>query len=247
MPKKWINPTPLLVSSGILLLALLGSIALNPKAVDWIGQNTPFKIGSNQTPQEEDLNQPSVVINLATLTPEQREAQLEQIASTDRPSLERSRARYLLASDLIKKYEGGPALIQLEGLEGEYPVMAPYILLKRGRAYELTNESIQAQETWQQLLTDYPDSPVVAEALYQLGESNPEYWDRAIAEFPQHPRTHEIVRTRLKENPKQPKLMLFLVKYDPDGEGINAIRDRLVKDYSKQLKPEDWSVIAEGY
>jgi soluble lytic murein transglycosylase len=247
MPKKWINPTPLLVSSGIFLLALLGSIALNPKAVNWIGQNTPFKVGSNQTPQEEDLDRPSVVLSLSTLMPEQREAQLESIASSDTPSLERSRARYFLASDLIKKYEGGPALIQLKGLEEEYPLMAPYILLKRGRAYELTNETIQAQETWQLLLKNYPDSPVVAEALYQLGESNPEYWERAIAEFPQHPRTHEIVRARLKKNPKQPKLMLFLVKYEPDGEGIKAIRDRLVKDYSKQLTPEDWSVIAQGY
>jgi soluble lytic murein transglycosylase len=246
MPKKWINPTPLLVGSGILLLALLGAIALNPKAIDWIGQNTPLKIGSNRTPQE-DPNQSSVVTSLATLTPEQRAAQLEQIASTDRPSLERSRARYLLASDLLKKYEGGPALLKLEGLEDEYPVMAPYILLKRGRAYELTNESIQAQETWQLLLKNYPDSPVVAEALYKLGESNPEYWERAIADFPYHPRTHEIVRTRLKENPKQPKLMLFLLEYDPDGEGIKAMRDRLVKDYSKQLTPEEWSVIAEGY
>ncbi|NJQ97728.1 MAG: hypothetical protein HC784_08970 [Hydrococcus sp. CSU_1_8] len=141
------------------MLALLGSIALNPKAVNWIGQNTPFKVGSNQTPQEEDLDRPSVVLSLSTLMPEQREAQLESIASSDTPSLERSRARYFLASDLIKKYEGGPALIQLKGLEEEYPLMAPYILLKRGRAYELTNETIQAQETWQLLLKNYPILP----------------------------------------------------------------------------------------
>jgi soluble lytic murein transglycosylase len=247
MPKKFTRQTSLLVSLGVLLLALPGSIWLAPKAIEWLEQNTSLSFKAKKTLQEEDFARPSKVLTLATLPPEQRASQLQEMAAAEEPSLDRSRARYLLASDLIKQYEGGPALRQLEGLEQEYSVMAPYILLKRGRAYELTNETIQAQETWQKLLETYPNSPVVAEALYQLGKSNRESWDRAIAEFPQHPRTHDIIRQRLKTNPKQPQLMLILVKYDPDGEGINAIRDRLVQDYSKQLTPEDWNVIAAGY
>ncbi|AFY78215.1 soluble lytic murein transglycosylase-like protein [Pleurocapsa sp. PCC 7327] len=247
MPKQRINPTYLLSGSGALLLALLGSVWLNPQAVDWIEQRTSIDLGSERTSHSEELNRPSAVLNLTTLPAQERESQLKEIASSGKSLLDRSRARYLLASDLIKKYEGGLALQQLEGLEDKYPVLAPYIFLKRGRAYELTNETQQATETWQKLLETYPQSPIAAEALYKLGQSNPEYWDRAIAQFPQHPRTHDIIRERLKKNPKQPQLMLLLVKYDPDGEGSNAIRDRLVKEFGKQLKPENWSMIAAGY
>lgn len=229
------------------MLALLGSVWLNPQAVDWIEQRTSIDLGSERTSHSEELDRPSAVLNLTTLPAQERESQLKEIASSGKSALDRSRARYLLASDLIKKYEGGLALRQLEGLEDKYPVLAPYILLKRGRAYELTNETQQATETWQKLLETYPQSPIAAEALYKLGQSNPKYWDRAIAQFPQHPRTHDIIRERLKKNPKQPQLMLLLVKYDPDGEGSNAIRDRLVKEFGKQLKPEDWSMIAAGY
>jgi soluble lytic murein transglycosylase len=247
MPKQRINPTYLLGGSGALLLALLGSVWLNPQAVEWIEQRTSINLGSDKTSHSEELNRPSAVLNLTTLPAPERDSQLKEIASSGKSALDKSRARYLLASDLIKKYEGGPALRQLEGLEDKYPVLAPYILLKRGRAYELTNETQQATETWQKLLQTYPQSPIAAEALYKLGQSNPEYWDRAIAQFPQHPRTHDIIRERLKKNPKQPQLMLILVKYDPNGEGIKAMRDRLVKEFDKQLKPEDWSIIAAGY
>jgi soluble lytic murein transglycosylase len=247
MPKQRINPTFFLVGAGMLVLGAIATVGLSPKAIEWIEERTSLNLGSQKATQIQDLNQPSVVLNLSSLSAETRSSQLQEIASSEKSSLDRSRARYLLASDLIKKYEGGPALLQLEGLEEEYLAMAPYILLKRGRAYELTNETIQAQETWQKILETYPNTPVVAEALYKLGQTNPEYWERAIAEFPQHPRTHDIIRDRLKANAKQPQLWLHLIKYEPDGEDSNAIRDRLVKDFAKQLKPEDWSIIGAGY
>jgi len=40
----------------------------------------------------------------------------------------------------------------------------------------------------------YPDHPVAAEALFVLGSNQPKYWKQAIAQFPTHPRTLEIVR-----------------------------------------------------
>jgi soluble lytic murein transglycosylase len=246
MPKLNIGKTSLAAVAGILLLTIASSIWFTPKAIKWLEKNNLITLKSNQKLQE-DPNQPSVVLTLATLSSEQRKAKLEEIASASEVSLERSRARYLLASDLLKQYEGGPALLQLEDLEDEYEAMAPYILLKRGRGYELTNENEQAFKTWQKLIETYPDSPIVAEALYQLGQNEPQYWDRAIAEYPEHPRTHDIIRDRLQKNPKQPQLMLILLKHSVDGEGLAAIRDRLVKDYSKELKPDDWSVIAAGY
>lgn len=246
MPKLKIGKTSLAAVAGLLLVTLLSSIWFTPKAILWLEKNNLITLKSNKH-LEEDPNQPSIVLSLATLPSQERKSKLEEIASAREPSLERSRARYLLASDLIKEYEGGPALLQLENLEDEYEAMAPYILLKRGRGYELTNENTQAQETWQKLIETYPDSPVVAEALYQLGQDEPQYWDRAITEYPEHPRTHDIIRARLKKHPKQPQLMLILLKHSVDGEGLAAIRNRLVKDYSKNLKPDEWSIIADGY
>jgi soluble lytic murein transglycosylase len=235
---------PLLIASGVALLALLGSFLLAPKAIVWLEE---WQQAQLEKRLQEDSRKPSAVLNLVSLPPAQRQAQLKQIAAKQEPSLDRSRARYLLAADLIKKYEGGPALRQLEGLEKEYPTLAPYVLLKRGRAYELTNENQQAASTWQQLLQEYPDSPAVIEALYHLNRLNPEYGKRAIAQYPSHPHTLDIARQRLKDNPKQPQLLLLLAKYDPSNPATNSIRDRLVKDYASQLSPADWETIADGY
>lgn len=247
LQKRPIAKISLLVTLGTIFLALAGTALFNPRAKNWLERQWHQATFTDDRVPQEDLTRPSTVLSLASLTPEARQAQLETIAAQEKLSFERNRARYLLASDLIQKYEGGPALLQLEGLELEYPVMAPYILLKRGRAYELTNENAKALETWQQLVETHPDSPVVAEALYQLGRSNPEYWEQAIARFPKHPRTQEIARSHLKENPKQPQLLLLLAKNAPTTEGSNQIRDRLVKEYASQLSEADWDAIAAGY
>ncbi|ACK66421.1 Lytic transglycosylase catalytic [Rippkaea orientalis PCC 8801] len=244
MLKPLKNKSSLLVGSGLLGLALIGTIPLAPKAIDWMEQRQQAQI---EKALQEDSNKPSVVLTLAEIPSEQRRQKLEEIAASDTLSLERSRARYLLAVDLLKKYEGGPALRQLEGLENEYPVLAPLILLKRGRGYELTNEKAKAQETWQELVKTYPESLIAAEALVKLGQSDPSHWDEAIAKFPQHPGTQEIIRERLTKNPQQPELLLLLAKYDKNNPATNPMRDRLVKDYASQLTPEDWQAIADGY
>jgi soluble lytic murein transglycosylase len=238
--------TPLIVGSGLLLVALLGSVWLTPRVISWLQAWTHRESIADKILQE-DPDRASTVLTLVALPRDQRQAQLKALAAAEKPSLERSRARYLLAADYIQKFEGGAALRQLEGLEQEYPVMVPQILLKRGRAYELTNETEKAQETWQTLLKTYPNSPVAVEALYYLGKYHPQYWEQAIAQFPQHPRTQEIIRDRLQENPKQPQLLLLLARYAPEAPGSNTIRDRLVKEYSSQLKPADWEMIARGY
>ena len=132
-------------------------------------------------------------------------------------------------------------------VEDEYPTLVPYILLKRGRGYELTNETEKAQATWQELITTYPDSLVSAEALYQLGKFDPQYWDQGIEKFPQHPVIQRVIKERLEENPNQPNLLRLLAKYNANEVATNPIRDRLVQDYSQELTPEDWQMIADGY
>ncbi len=153
----------------------------------------------------------------------------------------------LLASNLIEQKQGQQALTQLAGLEDKHPLLAPYILLKQGKAYQLEQKTQEAEASWQKLIVKYPDSAATAEALYRLGKSNPTYWQQAIALFPAHPRTHQIARQLLQKNPNQPRLMVLLAKYTPDDSGVDQIRERLVKEYAQQLTPSDWQAIADGY
>lgn len=158
-----------------------------------------------------------------------------------------TRTHLQLASRLIEQNQGQLALQQLQNLKQDDPLLAPYILLKQGQAEELARQTTSAREIWLKLLHDYPNSPATAEALYQLGKTNPTYWQQAIAKFPYHPRTHQIINQLLKTNPNQPNLMLILVKYTPDAEGIDKIRERLVTEYADRLTPQDWQTIADRY
>ncbi|MGD1921165.1 MAG: tol-pal system YbgF family protein, partial [Pleurocapsa sp.] len=162
-------------------------------------------------------------------------------------SSESSRQEFLLAADLIDRKQGKAALAKLQGLEQEYPLLAPYILLSQGKAYQLENNQAEAEKVWQKLVNNYANSPATAEGLYLLGTFNPAYWQRAIIKFPSHPRTHEIIRQKLVQNPNQPRLMAILVKHSPDDRDIDEMRDRLVVEYSSQLTAEDWEAIADSY
>ena len=244
MLKPLKDKRPLVLVSSLLLLGTMATVTVTPRVVEWLEQRQQTQI---ETTLKEDLNKPSVVLTLAEVPTEQRQQTLQEIASSQTLSLERSRARYVLANDLLKQYEGGPALRQLEGLEKEYPTLVPYILLKRGRGYELTNETALAQQTWQELIETYPDSLASAEALYQLGKYDAQYWDQGITNFPQHPSIQKVIRERLKENPKQPELLLSLARYAANQPQTNTIRNRLVNSYRQQLTPQDWQIIADGY
>jgi len=162
-------------------------------------------------------------------------------------SSENNRNSFLLAADLIDRKQGKAALAKLEGLEQDYPLLAAYVLLSKGKAYQLEQNQTAAETTWQKIINDYGDSPASAEALYLLGKSNPAYWQEAIVKFPYHPRTHEIIRHKLEQNPHQPKLMAILVKYTTDDRAVDSMRDRLVKEYAAQLTPQDWEAIADSY
>ena len=235
---------PLLLGSGTVLFALVASLLLMPLATTWVNEWGKSKVERRLI---EEGQKPSAVFPLAALSPQARKEELAAIADQPIPSLDRSRARYLLASDWIEQYEGGLALRQLEDLEKSYPPLAPYILLKRGRAEELTNNPQQAQITWKQLLEQYPDSPVVVEALYSLGRYDRQYEQQALKAFPHHPRTLDAAREKLKDNPKQLQFIRLLVKYAPDDPRTKPLREQLQKDFAQQLTPQDWEAIATGY
>jgi soluble lytic murein transglycosylase len=162
-------------------------------------------------------------------------------------SLDSNRSNFVMASNLIEQNRGEEALEALQGLETKYPSLTPYVLLKQGQAHQLAGKTADAARVWQALSSQHPQSPANAEALYLLGKSNRVYWQEAIAEFAAHPRTHEIVRTLLRENPRQPQLMAILVRYTPDAPGVDAMRDSLVEGYASQLTPQDWQAIADSY
>ncbi|NER90893.1 MULTISPECIES: transglycosylase SLT domain-containing protein [unclassified Moorena] len=188
----------------------------------------------------------SAVARLVSLPPQQRATNLDAFASGPK-SREQYRARYLLASDLIQQNQPEQALKHLEGLESDYPVLASHVALKRAQAYQAMGDRESATGVWQTILKKYPNQAVAAEALYHLGKSNPKYWDDAIAKYPSHPRTLEIVRQRLKNNPNQLPLLLILAKHTPKALGMQEIRDRIVDKYPEQLTPEDWEMIGTGY
>ncbi len=251
MPKGRTVQTLLTVSSGLLIVALLGSIVLLAQERGWLKRLETWIVSStslsSNTAAERPEDDRSEVLPLVSQAPAARREALEAIAQAEQPSYERSRARYLLASDWLAAQEGGRALRQLHGLEADYDLLAPYILLKRARARQLTNELERARAELQTLIETYPESLAVPEALYQLGQTDPSYHDRALAEYPSHPRSHEIARERLEGNRDQPELLLYLVRQLPDGAGMSSLRDSLVENYAEQLTPADWQAIATGY
>ncbi|MEG4249999.1 transglycosylase SLT domain-containing protein [Microcoleus sp. Pol10D4] len=213
-------------------------------------------LGSSQKAQQplNAANSESQVKMLVSLSPSERSAKLVELATTQSASTNpqqeispQSRARYLLASDLIQQGNAAKALKLLDKLEQEYPVLAAHIALKRAQAYQLSGDKGKVQKAWQELLKNYPSDPVAAEALYVLGKSKPEYWQQAISEFPGHPRSVEIALRKLKENPNQPQLMLLVAKYGHYVKDYGTILEQLVQRNSAGLKPEDWEEIAFGY
>ncbi len=232
--------TQISLSIGLSVTALLVGVFL--PELSWKGSS------NSHNSIEEGLGYPSEfdVTTLVSMSPQQRTEQL-QAAIDKGKNLNRDRARYLLAADLIERGEPEEAIAQLKGLERDYKLLAPYIVFKRARAYETAGALTKANEAWQELLENYSDNPVAAEALYVLGKDNPSYWDRALEQFPAHPSTVEIARERLKQDPNQPQLLLLIAQSGFHVPEYVSVLDTLTTKYASQLTPEDWETIAFGY
>ncbi len=231
---------PLVAGAG-LLVVLIGMPLLVTQFGGWLEAWT----NPSQSQRQISLESPkSAVLPLVSLSAAQRQVQLQAIAQLPQ-SLERDRARYLLASDLIQQKQGEQALSVLQDLEKGYPVLAAHIAFKRVQAYALTGDKTVA--ACLDLLKRYPDNPVAAEALFVLGRNEPKYWQQAIAQFPSHPRSIEIAHLLLQQNPNQPRLLLLLTKYAYNQPGIISVLEQLVKQYAAQLQPQDWEAIAQAY
>ena len=235
----FIIPTIILVIVGI-----VGATYFTPKLVSILEE---LLVPPLEKKPEYRLDAPSEVLALANKSPKERKNLLETIAKQKEVSLDRSRARFLLASDILREeFNGAKALEYLKHLERQYPILAPYVLLRQGRAYELNNNLDQAKKKWQKLISEYPESLVTAEAYYKLGSYDGQYWQDAINKYPQHPRTQSIARELLAENPEDKKLLLLLAKYDLSPQA-KSILDKLVANYAEKLQPQDWDAIGNNY
>ncbi len=236
LQKKQIS---LIAGAGICAF-LVGAMVSAPQ----VGKNLGKLFGGNG--QSEKISEAniakSVVLPLVNQPPEQRAAKLAEIAKGS-SSLEQYRARYLLADDLLQKDRAKEALKLLDGLENDYQALKPYVLLQQARGFSILGENGKASDKRQSVVKQYSEQPVAAKALYQIGVE--EYQDRAIANFPSHPLTWEIIRGRLAKNPNQPELQLVLAKYAFEQPGIVPVLNQLVNEPT--LKPEDWEVIGNAY
>lgn len=228
----------------ILVACVVGASFLTPKLLEFLERQV---ISRWEEKPEYRLDAPSEVLPLVNLPAEQRKTALEAIASSEKPSLDRNRARYLLAVDALRKdFDGAKALEYLENLDRTYPILAPYIMLLQGRAYELNNEKEKAQKIWQEVINLFPDELVTTEAYYKLGSYDANFYQEAMKKFPQHPRTQEIVIKLLEENPQQKDLLLLLAEYNIVPENKGRV-DRLVKEYGKELEAKQWDIIGNYY
>lgn len=210
-------------------------VVLGGAAVFAIKSSNP-SLESTKQVQIVSANPKSQVLPLVALPAKERALQLSAIAQLPQ-SVERDRARYLLAGDLIAQNRGDKALPLLENLEQYYPVLAAPIALKRAQA-----DNNPAQ--WQELLRNYANSPVAVEALFALGKTNKKYWEQAIAKYPTHPRSLEIAQSLLRENPQRSDLMLLIVKNTTPPD--IAITDKLVQSGAK-ITAADWEQVATAY
>ena len=231
-----------IIKVSILVFASVGALLLGV----FLPQLTSTNKISQNSIEKQKLNPDLDVISFVSLPPEQRRSRLETTIKIGK-SLNTSRARYVLANDLIQQGEAELAMAKLKDLEKEYTVLAPYILVKRAQAYEQIGETDKAKKAWQEVLKNYIEEPVVAEALYVLGKNKPEYWDEAIAKFPGHPATIKIAQEKLKQNPNQPQLLLLIAKYGFHVPEYGTVLEKLRTKYASELTLEDWEMIAFGY
>lgn len=241
MLKKLQNKQIYLIAGAGLCAFLVGAMVSSPEAGKTLNEWLQFS--QSQPGKLSEANKSnSAVFKLVSQSVPERAVKLAEIAETGN-SPDRERARYLLASDYIETKQGKKALNLLTGLEKDYPALAPYILLKQAQAQDMLGENGKASDLRQKVLRDYPEEPAVVKAMYLIGL--PKLHDQAIAKFPSHPLTWEIIRNRLRKNPDDTKLGLTLAKYATDQPGIVGILNQLVKQ--PQLQAADWQLIGSVY
>jgi soluble lytic murein transglycosylase len=159
-----------------------------------------------------------------------------------------NRARLLLARAHLES-EPKLTLKELSGLETTYPLMAPWVLKYRARAYGQLGQENQAQATWRELVQRYPNSPVAAEALYALGKTNPADWQTALQRHPRAPISVEIAQQLVDQQPNGPEAkdwLLHIARYGLYRINLDEVLDQLRTRYKSQLTPAEWQIVGDA-
>lgn len=232
--------------------AIAGISCISLGMLWWVADTVGWLPGGQPTAEEGTplgATDPESVLALALADPTSRQEELAAIATRpDHP--DHHRARYLLAVDRIQQNIGGQALPLLEELEADYEALAPYVLVKRGQAQRAAGQDQAAIATWQTVMSDHGEHPAAAEALYQLGQSQPDQLDTLLSQFPAHPRSVAVAHQKLTTNPDSDAALDWLRIMARHGlhhpEVIPQV-DRLVSEYGDRLSPDDWQAVGFAY
>ncbi len=252
------------LSVGLLLALLKTTEAFNPRT----GQSDAQSASQTSTLEVINSVETSSALNLALLPPAQRAVDLAVMAKGE-AGLDRDRARYMLATDLINQQQADQALPLLENLEKSYEVLAPYVLLRRGQAQAAVGDDEGAIATRTRLTKKYPESTAAAEALYLLGQpsaGNPPstYWNTLLTQFPAHPLSTTVAFQQLAAQAATASstktataaasplldtlsLLKLIAYYGHQHPEYTAILNRLTSEHSSALTAEDWQAIGFGY
>jgi len=212
----------------------------------WLFLKPQFESADDRPRSQQANSVNAALARLRPLPPQQRLAQLQQLAQQG-TTQEQNQARYVLAADLIQLRQGGDALPWLAGLEDRYSLLASHIAVLQAQAQTLAGQTDQAEQTWKRILADYPQDPAAAEALFVLGKQQPDLWQQAMTDFPAHPHTVELAVAQLKQQPKQLQPLLLIAEHGLYLPNYGDYLTQLTQDFKAQLTPSNWQTIAFGY
>ncbi|MEO1590426.1 MAG: transglycosylase SLT domain-containing protein [Cyanobacteria bacterium J06632_22] len=240
--RRW----PLFMLAGLTALSVGMVAAVLRSTAIWQPAEAPPKTAADTAE-----NDRSVVLQLATQpTAVRTEALSTLLAGEAAQGIEASRARYLLASDLLNQGQPGEALALLDGLEQNYPTLAPYIQLKRGQAQAAAGDAPAAQDTWQAVVAETSNHPAAAVAGHELGKTNPNAWQQVVTAHPAHPKAIESAIALLDSNPdasNRKDLLTVIATYGLHHPNYGTYLEQLVQNYGSNLTSEQWQAVGFGY
>lgn len=266
LKRKW--PLVALIGTGTLSIGLV--VALLTTTATFKDR----RVNQGGDLQVVDSVETSSALNLALLQPAERAVDLSVMANGT-AGIDRDRARYMLATDLINQQQGAQALPLLENLEKSYQVLAPYVLLRRAQAQAAAGDQERAIATWTRLIKKYPKSTATAEALYLLGQASVDqpgasesnsgtsstHWNTLITQYPAHPLSTTVAFYQLTAQQASPvtttkpaapladtfSLLKLIAYHAHQHPDYIATLDRLTSEHSDDLTTEDWAAIGFGY
>jgi soluble lytic murein transglycosylase len=250
MVKRLKASLPLLAIAGVSALSLgMAAALVNTLAP---GGNADLVLEESLLPGlgSGDLFHTSDPVLILALQPADQRQEALTAAADGRDAISRNRARYLLALDLFNSDRGGSAIPLLEGLEVEYPAMAPYVALAMAQAQRAAGQGEAATQTQQRILREYGEDGAIASLLYELGQQDPAYWDQLVQRFPRHPKAVEVAHQRLTADPHRADalpLLMIMARAGLHHPGAGAALLRLKTEFAGQLSPEDWQTVGFGF